>query len=163
MFSQFTSSLRGMWGVNLGQSPTGLDLLTRGPKPGPASWLGMQVTQLVASATNWCLSPRTFPPHDLTSHAWLGLRDSQLVTSVTHGSSSRQAGQEGGVNAQRGVLSWPYTRQLVNGVRLMSRVRKHLAKEPAWGQVLTLAWGSYLDMIIKTIVTTPLIIFFAMQ
>ena len=109
----------------------------------------MQVTQLVASATNWCLSPRTFPPHDLTNHAWLGLRDSQLVTSVTHGSSSRQAGQEGGVNAQRGVSSWPYTRQLVNGVHLRSRVRKHLAKEPAWGQVLILAWGSYLDTIIN--------------
>ena len=41
MFSLFTLSLRGMWGVNLGQSPTGPDLLTQGPKPGPASWLGI--------------------------------------------------------------------------------------------------------------------------
>ena len=54
-----------------------------------------------------------------------------------------------------GVSSWPYTHQLVNGVRLMSRVRKHLAKEPAWGQVLTLAWGSYLDMIINSNVYCP--------
>ena len=47
-----------------GRVPTGLDLLTRGPKPanpGPASWLGTQVTQLMASATIWCLSPRVSP------------------------------------------------------------------------------------------------------
>ena len=37
-------------------------VLTQGPKPGPASWLGTQVTQMVASASNWCLS-RQVSPH----------------------------------------------------------------------------------------------------
>ena len=39
-----------------------LDLLSRGPKPGPASWLGTQVTQLVARVTLVPVSPIA-PPH----------------------------------------------------------------------------------------------------
>ena len=47
--------------IQPGWVPTRLDLLTWGPKPGPASWVGMQVTQCVANATIWCLSPPSLP------------------------------------------------------------------------------------------------------
>ena len=46
----------------LNTAKAGSDLLTRGPNPGPASWLGTQVTLMVAmSATIWCLSPQVSP------------------------------------------------------------------------------------------------------
>ena len=41
----------GGGGVNLGWVPIRLDPLTWGSKPGPVSWLGTQVTQLVDSTT----------------------------------------------------------------------------------------------------------------
>ena len=87
---------------------TRLDLLTRGPKPGPASWLGMQVTQWVPSGA--CL-PES-PPNDLTSHAWLGHRDSQLVTSVTHGSSPQPTGRGWQNHSSEGFSPWPPISQL---------------------------------------------------
>ncbi|KAL5488815.1 hypothetical protein EMCRGX_G017819 [Ephydatia muelleri] len=94
-----------------GWVPTRLDLLTQGPKPGPASWLGMQVTQWVANATIWCLSPQV-SPNDLTSHTWLGHRDSQLVTSVTHESSPQPTGRGWQNDSSEGFLPWPPISQL---------------------------------------------------
>ena len=51
------------------RSPVGLSIQSRLAKPGPASWLGTQVTQLMASGTSYCQEVWDTPalaPHLLT-------------------------------------------------------------------------------------------------
>ena len=111
-----------------------------------ASWLGMQVTQWVANATIWCLSP----PNDLTSHAWLGHRDSQLVTSITHGSSPQPTGRGWQNHSSEGFSPWPPISQLG------TFWQKHIAGElRGWVRTPThlLSLGKLLGLVIVLVYT----------